>query len=314
MSRQSLLPKRPPKKKRAPKQPPPSAASSNGTQPQVRSVRSQYTRWARWGLWGMLAVVFAVIVIRGVSDIFFPQKTTRVQATSAQAFPGDEARAFAAHFAQVYLTFSPTRPDDQANALKGLLAPNLRDDGAVQLPSTGHGQRVLQAWVARTKRLSSRRALITVACVVYQRPESTVRYLAIPVAQGANGGLVVDDYPALASLPPTAKAPDTNESTLEGGDADAIEALLNRFLPGYLGGGSVAPEFLAPGVSVQPLGTRYAYEELVSLAQAGAGTPTSKNVLALVRARDTATNAVYTLRYRLQVTLRDRWLIQSVEG
>lgn len=302
---QTLIRRPPPKRQ---KEPP---ASVNGTV-QVVSVRRRYAGVGRGVLWVMLVV----LVLATVSRAWAPRGSgTARTVSSQQAFPDDEARAFAARFAQAYLTYAPSHPDAQAVVLQGMLASRLRSDAAVQVPARGRNQRVTNAWVARTERLGPQRALVTVACLVAYKGSTTIRYLSVPIAQDRRGGLVVSDYPALTSPPPIGSVPaPTSERDLPDADAPAITALLERFLPEYLKGGPVAPEFLSPGARVPPLGHAYRFDDLVSVSQDGPARPTSRRLLATVQVREPASDAVYTLRYRLQVALGDRWLIDHLEG
>lgn len=303
MSQQLL--RRPPKRH--------SVAGADSVGPQSVTVRRRYVRAGRVVLWLLLVLVAVFATIRGIVDMLGNVGGTVARVSAPAAFPDDEARAFAARFAQVFLSYSPVRPDDHAHALSGLLSGRLRADGAVQIPAHGGAQHVTQAWVARTQRLSSRRALVTVACVVARRGTTRLRYLSVPVARDRAGGLVVDDYPAFTSPPRLARPAPVTERALET-DADAIEAVLTRFLTEYVHGDVVAPEFLAPGTTIAPLAQEYELEDVVSVAQEGPDRPDARRVLTVVRVRDVRTTAVYTLRYRVGVIRRDRWLINEIEG
>lgn len=279
-------------------------------------MRDSSLRWRRRVGLALLLLVLGVVLLRGGRAIIDGPPTPVAQARVATAFPGPERSAFAAYFAQAYLTFSPARPEEYLASLRGLLPSSLLEDAAVAVPTDGRAQRVTQAWVARAESLGADRALITVACIVQAGGGTpSLRYLAVPVARDPAGGLVVFDYPSLAPLPRTANvgampAPDA----LEGPDASAIEALLTRFFPDYLSGRTVAPEFLTPGPSLRPISHEYAFEDLVSVGLDGPSTPGSRRLVVLVRARDRATGALYTLRYHLKVAYLERWLIDSIQG
>jgi len=279
-------------------------------------MRDSSLRWRRRVGLGLLLLILGVVFLRGGRAIIDGPTAPVAQARVATAFPGAERSAFAAHFAQVYLTFSPTRPDEYLAALRGLLAPGLLEDAAVVVPSDGRAQRVSQAWVARAQSLGRDRVLITVACVVQMRGAApSLRYLAVPVARDAAGGLVVYDYPSFAPLPRMADVGALpTPAALEGPDAAAIEALLTRFFPDYLSGRTVAPEFLTPGPSLRPISHEYVFEGLGAVGQDGPSTPTTRRLVVLVRARDKATGALYTLRYHLEVAYLERWLIDSIQG
>lgn len=308
-----FLPQRPPPKRERPAG---EKQASRPAEPGARTVRGQSAVWRRRLLWSLLGLVVVVIGVRGVSEILAGPADRGGGRVVATTVASDQARAFAAYFARTYLTYSPLHPDRSVEALRGLLAPGLQEDVAVAVPSTGHAQHVTDAWVARAQRLGGGRALITVACVVAREGRApSVRYLAVPVFEGAGGGLVVDDYPSFASQPVTIDEEAPTAAALASEDAPAIEALLTRFFAEYLRGKAVAPEFFSPGVTVAPLGHAYAFEQLVSVGQDAPAAGASRRIVALVRARDRGTDAAHTLRYHLEVTFRDqRWLVNTIEG
>jgi hypothetical protein len=219
-------------------------------------------------------------------------------------------RAFAQQFTTAYLTFDPARPDDRTRALSGMLASGLRDDSN----ETGPRQSVTQTMVSHAVPLSSTRALITVAANVRQSGRTTVRYLTVPVSD--RDGLVVDDFPAFTNppAPGTAPTPPADENPVDSEVAPELSARLERFLGAYLTGDQVAPEFLAPGAVIHPLGHRYRLVQLVSIATTGPTTQTHQRVLATVLARDKTTGTTFMLRYRITVALvAGRWLTQNLQ-
>jgi hypothetical protein len=281
---------------------------------------------ARRGLWqpiarGLLWAAVLLVLLRGVADILAGDEratpATSAARPAAAAWPNDEPRAFAISFARAYLTYSPRHPEYHEQAVRPMLTPELRANAALSVPETGDTQTVDQAAVARTERLDNNRALITVASVVFGKTVTT-RYLTVPVARDGRGGLAVFDYPAFTSPPPAASLSadaKAEEESITGPDAEPIESLLRRFFPEYLSGrGDRLSFFLATDAQLASLDQTYEVIDLVSVAQEGEQDGPRRRVLAVVRARDTETRAVYTLRYRVRITRGDRWLVQDIEG
>ncbi len=271
----------------------------------------------RFLLWGAVLLV----VVRGVGAILSgePESSTRAQAgarVATQVFPNDEARAFAVQFARAYLTFTPEHPGYHELAVRPYLARDLREDAALEFPDRGPSQTVTSATIARAKPLGGGRALVTVAATVLNDTVTT-RYLTVPVARDNAGGLVVYDYPAFSSPPAPGDVTTTADpGSLEGPGAGEIEDLLRRFLTAYLDAQPLnqLSYFLARDARVTALAQRYRLREVVGLAQLGDTTGPQRTVLATVRVKDPATRATYTLRYRIEVTRRDRWYVQAIAG
>jgi hypothetical protein len=91
--------------------------------------------------------------------------------------------------------------------------------------------------------------------------------------------------------------------------------VLGRFFRPYLAGEASELEYVVQsGVRIGALAQRHEFLGLVSVAQTGARTGQERTVLATVRARDLATRAVYTLRYRLRLVRGDRWYVAAVNS
>jgi hypothetical protein len=191
----------------------------------------------------------------------------------------------------------------------------LGDRAAVALPRKGEGQQVAQATVARVDFLGGARALITVACT-FTDPASGTRYLTVPVARDAGGGLAVYDLPSLSAPPPASSVGYEDPPPLSGPYAPEIEQLLGRFLPLYLSAQdpSALAYLLAPGASVTPVGDGLQLVSLDSLGQDGEPTASGGVVEAAVHVRDALSGVVYPLRYRIGLVHRDRWYVSSIAG
>lgn len=265
--------------------------------------------------------LFVVIVVaRGIGAIFSgdPERLTGAQAggsTVAQAFPDDEARAYAVQFTRAFLTFTPMHPDYHELSVRAFLATQLRESAALELPERGPSQTVTAATVARVKALSRGRALVTVAATVVNKTVTT-RYLTVPVARDSAGGLVVYDYPAFSSPPPTGSVPSEQPKTLDETSAKEIFDLLRRFFAAYLDGRQLddLSYFLTRSARVTPLPQRYRLRDVLGVSQVGEDIAPRRKVLVTLRARDPETRADYTLRYRADVIRRDRWYVEALEG
>ena len=286
--------------------------AARGSEPASKLLR----QIGRVVLWGALLL----ILVRGVGTILSgdPESTTRAQAVgspSTQAFPDDEARAFAVQFARAYLTYTPEHPDYHELAVRPFLAAPLRENGALELPTRGPSQTVSAATVARAKALGGNRALVTVAATVVNRTVTT-RYLTVPVARDRAGGVIVYDYPAFSSPPPAGSVTADKPEPLDGPGAKEIPDLLRRFFAAYLDGRQLSDlsYFLTRDARVTPLAQRYRLRDVLGVSKAGEGAARKRAVLVTVRARDVETRADYTLRYRVELVQRDRWYVQALEG
>lgn len=268
----------------------------------------------RVALWAFLALVMA----RGIGDILADQPAPAGQ-TRAQAqptFPDTEAQAFAASFARVYLTWEPGEAEALGRRLSRYAPSGLVERIVPELPGKGAAQGVIETSIARTESLSSDRGLVTVACSLVGADDA-VRYLAVPVARGPGGGLVVDAPPALVALPPLARvAAPVQETQISGPDAAEIEALAADFLTAYLADADAndLERLLAPGVAIAQPAIEAAAVEVAGVFELGAPSSRRRSVVADARVRTDDGGATYPLRYRLELVRTDRWYVRSVAG
>jgi Conjugative transposon protein TcpC len=257
----------------------------------------------------ILWLTVAVLLIRGVADVVersAPADGSQGSPARSVAWPDDEARAFAVEFARVYLSYSPRNPDLYADAVRTMVAPELAASVAPQVDEHARERVVGAATVARTVRLDGRHALITVAA-------GGARYLAVPVARDAAGGLAVYDLPSFAPPPTRGAVTTTSLDALSGAEQAEIRDVLERFFGAFFAGDTRALEYYVPaGVAMSALGRRHEFMDLVSVARIAPSHGRSRQVLATVRARDAANKAVYALRYRLRLVRGDRWLVTEV--
>jgi conjugative transposon protein TcpC len=170
-------------------------------------------------------------------------------------------------------------------------------------------QAVGSASIARVTRIDDSHALLTVAVAA----TGGTRYLAVPVARDARGGVVVSDLPSLTAPPARASVPAAPVEPLPPGERGPIEDVVSRFCRAYLAGDPGGLEYLVPaGTRIGALGQRHELVDVVSLALAAPPKGRVREVVATVRARDAATGASYGLRYRLELVREDRWLVAAV--
>jgi hypothetical protein len=251
----------------------------------------------------VLWCALAILLIRGASDVLAapePAPGERDVRAPPAAWPDDEARAFAVEFARAYLSWSPRVTGFVPSELAAAITPE--HGSRAERPS------VRGATVARTARVDSRHALLTVAT-------DDARYLTVPVARDAAGGLVVYDLPSLATPPARAQPSPLAVEPLPAADRAAIEDVVEPFLRAFLAGRSDELTYLVPAdTRIGALAQPHELVGLVSLAQIGAATGREREVLASVRARDVRTRATYALRYRLRLVLQDRWYVAAVNA
>jgi hypothetical protein len=286
-------------------------SSPSGRVPAAQPVSRVGARIGRGFVWAFLAWFVTVGTLAIVGNILRSDPTVSTS-TTAQSWPGDDAKAYAATFASTLLTYSPDHTDERTAALRAMLVSRLDPD---QMLSPNGTQTITGAWASSARRVDSQHANVTVVVQSTSgRQAPATACLSVPVARDDAHGLVVYDYPAPVSCPARASTPDPASSEIEEPTATDIRSMLQRFLAEqYMTGGDVAPEFLVPGAQVVPLGHAYARVNVTSVAQTPASTARSRMVLATVTARDAATGADLTIRYRIRVVYRNqRWLVQSV--
>jgi len=301
---------------RAPRRGAPRAPELNGAPPDEPRARPGRTpaEWAKIGGRVVLWTLVVVLLLRGLGSIVrgAPEPAAPRPAPGASAVRDDEARAYAATFAQRYLTYDVARPEDRERQLAGYLAEGLDPGGGVEVPELGSDQRVEDTDVARVRPNGPGRLLVTVATTI-TNPRLSTRYLTVPVQRGQGGGLLVYDYPSLEAPPARAEEPRIAGDALPSEDRAAIEDVLGRFLAAYLASrdGALA-YFLVPGTRLDAVRERYVVEELEDVDSVGADEGPQRTVVAVVRARDRQTEAAYLLRYQAVLVYRDRWLVARV--
>ena len=259
----------------------------------------------------VLWLLVLVLLLRGLASVMAPRETEAVPSAArpaAVAWPDDEARAFAADFARAYLTYAPSDPEASADAVRAFVAPELASSVVPQYGEDAPRRAVGSVSIARAVRMDESHALITVAASA----TGGTRYLSVPVARDARGGLVVSDLPSLAAPPARASVPASVSESLPVGERGAIEDVVSRFMADFLAGDGGALSYFTPsGVRIDALGQAHELVEVTGLALARPAQGRVREVLATVRARDAA-GVVMELRYRLRLVREDRWLVAAV--
>ena len=195
----------------------------------ARALRTPADLFKRLGR-GLLWLLAIVLLARGLASLLATDgaaspTVVKPLAHTTAAWPDEEARAFAADFARAYLT-APEPP------LERYVTPDLAPSIAADFDDAHSRQDVGAVSVARVAPLGPSQALITVAAAV----GSDTRYLAVPVARDAGGGLVVPDLPSLVGPPARAVVEAPSHDPIDSSERPAIEDVLKRFLTAYLAG------------------------------------------------------------------------------
>ena len=277
----------------------------------VRTSGSMLRSAGRLVLW----CVVALLLVRGAGDVLggdAPAPPATGTRATAMSWPDDEARAFAVDFARAYLSYSPRHPDRYARGVLPFVSADVAGSIVPRFARRDSRQVVQSAVVARTATSGGGRALVTVAATVAGRTVST-RYLTVPVARDAGGGLAVNDLPSFSAPPAHGHVASLELEPLAGSDGAEVQDVLARFFRAFLAGRSADLEYFVPaGVRVGALAQRYELVAVDSVEQVGSGAGPTRSVLALVRARDVRSRAVYPLRYRVRLVRRDRWYVAAV--
>jgi hypothetical protein len=265
----------------------------------------------------VLWCLVAVLLLRGAGDVLATsparEPVRQVQASAPVSWPDDRARAFAGQFARAYLDYSPRRAAGEARELLGFVAPQLTDSVTPQHAERDAGQVVHDAVVAGVERLDDRHALVTVAATLASGTRVSTRFLVVPVARDDRGGLVVYDLPAFAEPPALGQVETPEHEPLTGVDAAPVENVLVRFFRAFLAGRSDELEYLVPaGVRIGALADPVELVGVDSIAELEPAREGGRLVLATVRARDSESEAVYALRYRVRLVRGDRWYVAAI--
>jgi hypothetical protein len=261
------------------------------------SGRSLLRGFGRVAIW----TVLGLLLLRGI--VAAPADQAPL-ATSSGLAADQASAAFATRFARAYLE------EPSASALAPYLAEGAKL-GTGRAPQGG--ELVAQAEVTETDELGGGRAVLTVAC---QLRGSRILYLAVPIVRSKAGEVAALGAPSIVAAPTAAGADPERPQPLAGSDAGAIQALVKKFLPAYVGASepSDLAYFVAPGAVVAPLGGGLDFAALSGVTQLGSGEGQRRKVLVAARLADPASGATYPVVYRLELVKGARWYVRAVEG
>jgi hypothetical protein len=214
------------------------------------------------------------------------------------------AQWFALRFVRAYLTWSGDLSGHQ-RALSPFLASADDPDGGLT-PAAGSAEQVLSLTIAGERDRAGGEQDYVVAA---DTGAGVVRYVAVAVARGPDGGQVLVHYPALVAGPTPDRANALDGASLPVVTNAAVVAVLDRALRNYLGSSdqNLAAD-LAPGALVDPVAAGLSLRGVQRLAVERSGA-----VLATVVASDRSGSA-FTLAYEISVTeLGGRWEITRLE-
>ncbi len=292
------------------------ARKRGSSRPSARGVGATPAHVLRTGGRVALWCLVALLLLRGAADVMAgpqPAPVVREARAVVASWPDDGARAFALGFTRAYLTFSPKRPDSYSREVARFASPELISSLVPVFAERESPQVVLDATVARVAPIDDAHALVTVAATISAGKVST-RFVTVPVARGARGGLVVFDLPSFSPPPALGQAAAPELEPLTGSERAGIEAVLSRFFRAFLSGDAEQLEYLVPADGrIGALSEPHELVAVSSVAQLGGTGGSARTVLATVRARDLGTGVVYALRYRLRLVLKDRWYVAAVD-
>ncbi len=247
----------------------------------------------------LLWCLVALLLLRGASDVFAtgePQRAAPAARPATASWPDDQARAFAVDFARAYLTTSRRDPEQYSRGVLRFVSPELGDAIVPQLARRGQDEAVQDAMVAHSGRVDAGHALVTVAAATVWHGGSATRFLTIPVARDARGGLAVYDLPSFAA-PPARGQPETPaREPLSATERSQVEGVLVRFFRAYLSARSDDLEYLLAGTA--RIGAIAQPSELVgldSISEDGPQSARGRQLVVALRARDEQTRAVFPL-------------------
>ncbi len=268
----------------------------SSTDTTARSLLRGVGRAAIWTTLGLL-LLRGVLADQPGGGPSGPRAATGVDPKSA---------AFAVRFARAYLA------DPKPQTLSPFLAEGAKV-GFGRPPRPG-GADLLQAEVSESIELGGGRSVLTVAC---EFRDARVLFLAVPIVRSRAGEVAALGAPSIVAAPGVAGV-DSEErpQSLAGPDAQAIGALVSKFLPAYVAArdGHSLSYLLAPGAAVAPLAGAVRLLGITSVRQLGSGEGRRRSALVAARVSDPASGAVYPVVYRLDLERSARWYVKAVAG
>ncbi|MGW8729259.1 conjugal transfer protein [Streptomyces sp. NPDC055808] len=295
----------------------PATQSSGGQEPPMAAgvalarMRRQ-VRIGRWGVWVALACGPLALAAAALRSPAAPAEAAPAPSSSTMRTP---PAADPSGYAELYLAAWLRSTAGDENSAQARLAQALAP--SVALPRPEGAQPVLERAVAvRSAQREGGQWSVTVAA---QYADFSVRYFAVPVVAGADGGsFAVTGAPGQVAGPTTAKAPEPAYGVSLPAKG-VLTATVAEFLRAYLTGLGQVDRYLAPGVRLAALsGTSYtdlqveqanAVEESAA-AESVPADGTKARVQVQIKAQDKT--GAWPLAYELTLTARaGRWEVSA---
>ncbi|MBK5218681.1 MAG: conjugal transfer protein [Thermoleophilia bacterium] len=255
----------------------------------------------RFALWTALGLLFARAVLSEPGPGAPRQEGERLVGV-------DPASAgFAVRFASTYLA--------DPRAVVPLLAEGAKL--ATGRPPTAPGAEVAQAEVVGIENLGGGRAVLTVAC---QLRDARVLNLAVPIVRSRAGEVAALGAPSIVAAPSAAGVASTERpQPIAGPDAEAIEALIAKFLPEYVATSERASlaYLLTPAARVRPLAGSVSLDAIAEVRQLGSEDGPRRSVVVSARLGIPAGGGSYPAVYRLELRrtgAEGRWYVEAIVG
>ncbi|MDG4857054.1 conjugal transfer protein [Streptomyces sp. T-3] len=271
-------------------------------------------RLGRVGVWGALAagpVALAMAVLA-------PSPTVSAAAPKASK-AGPAARvADPSGYAEVFLAAWLRSSSDATGSAQARVAQSLGP--SVALPDPVDGAEAAQRVSAvRSAHWTEGRWSVTVAA---QYPDGTVRYFAVPVVAGKDGGsFAIEEAPGRVAGPARAEVPESIYRVSVPTEGE-LASTVGGFLTAYLARDGEVERYLAPGVRLSAVASaRYQGVEVESAAadsdqatgEAVPGDGTRVRVRVQVIAEDAAGS--WPLAYELTMSARaGRWEVAALDS
>lgn len=244
----------------------------------------------------------AILCIAGLRAILAgPAEPVVRPATGKGPRTDRPAEAMAEGFVRAYLTWDSVRPETREESLADYLPESLDADAGL-IPPVGTDQDVDWTAVLGTRR----GAHASEVTVVAHTTEGTV-YVTVPVARDHDGFLYVAGYPALVGAPPIQRDPRVPRA--EEVEDRGLRTVVARALINYLTGTrqNLYADLTPNAVVSLPA-------QAMRSAEINDITWVARDRVAVEATAQDERHGLWTLRYELEVRLRDRWYVRAIQG
>lgn len=270
-------------------------------------------RLGRWGVWVALAAGPVALAVAVASPPSVVEAAVAKPAPAARTEVAADPSGYAAQFVAAWLRGRSGAADSTSARVAQSMAPSVElPQPATDMPAVAHVTAV------RSAERGSGRWSVTVAA----QYTASVRYFAVPVAAGRDGGsFAVVESPAEVAAPRRA-AVDSSAFSVAVPAGGALASTVGEFLAAYLAGRGEVGRYLAPGVRLSPVAggsfTDVEVGEVRAVEEDGGAESvptdgTAVRVLVRVEAADRA--ARWPLAYEMTLSVRSgRWEIRSLDS